>query len=95
MKQESSVDVSNTLSYGISNTLAVMPPVLRIVIRAGDSDDTDSYLFAKSFLIKETRAAGVKVFRDNIEVACRHIVITKPVSQGDCGAICSLAAHFV
>ena len=52
----------------------------RIVIRTGDGDDTDPDLFAKRFLIKETRPASVKVLSQNIETADRHIVITKPVS---------------
>src|SRR5213595_2654802 len=92
-EEEPGIDVGNALRYDLSDTIAVTPPMCRIIIRTGDGDDTDPGLFAKRFLIKETRPASVKILSQNIETADRHIVIAKPVSQRHCRTVSSLPIH--
>src|SRR4030095_7892522 len=78
VKKELGIDIGNTFANNLLNSLAVTPPMRRIVIRTGDSDDADCDSFAKRFLVKELRSASVKVLSQNIETVDRHIVITKP-----------------
>ena len=66
-----------------------------VVVWAGDSDDAYYGILAKRLLIKEARAAGVKVFGENVKTAHGDTLIPEPVAQGQCRTVCPLTAHYM
>ena len=82
-KEEPCVNVGDTLGKDVLHTLAITPPISRIVIRIRNRNDADGDIMAKSFLKKEASAPRVNILSHNVDTSHRHIVFAKPVPERD------------
>ena len=94
IKKELGIDVGDALAYDFADTIAVTPPLFRIIIRVGDCYDTYRHVPAECLLIEKARSPRVGALRHNVDSIHRRVV-TKPISQRDRRAVRSLPAIHV
>ena len=79
IKKEFGVDVGDALAYDFADTIAVTPPLFRIIIRVGDCYETYRHVPADCLLIEKARSPRVGALRHNVDSMHRRVV-TKPIS---------------
>src|SRR4029078_11834763 len=92
-KEEPCVNVGDTLGKDILYTLAVTPPMLRIVILIWNRNYADGDIITKSFLEEETSATRVNILRYTVATAHSQIVVAKQGPQRNRRTVCSVAVH--
>ena len=74
IKKEFGIDVGDALAYDFADTIAVTPPLFRILIRVGDCYDTYRHVPADCLLIEKARsprvAPSVKTLMLHTRVLC-------------------------
>ena len=79
IKKELGIDVGDALAYDFADTIAVTPPLFRIIIRVGDCYDTYRHVPADCLLIEKARSPRVGALRHNVDSIHRRVV-TKPIA---------------
>jgi hypothetical protein len=90
-KKEFGVDVGDALAYDFADTIAVTPPLFRIIIRVGNCYDTHRHVSAECLLIEKARSPGVGAFRQNVDTRHGRFVLAKPISERDRRTVGSLS----
>ena len=94
-KKELGVDVGNALACDFSDTIAVTPPLFRIVVRVGNCYYTHRHVSAECLLIEKARSRRVGALRQNVDIVHRRVVLAKPISERDRRTVGSLPAIHV
>src|SRR4029077_1553806 len=92
-EQQPGIQISSELTDYILKTLAVVPPSVRGIIHVRHANDPNLNVLSERFLEKQTSAARVYIFGNNIDARHSHIVVEKPVPQCNGRPICSVAVH--
>ena len=77
--KEVGIDIGDALAYDFADTIAVTPPLFRIIIQVGDCYDSYRHVPADCLLIEKARSPRVGALRQNVDTSHGRFVLAKPL----------------
>lgn len=94
-KEQFDVNIGDSLAHNVTETFAITPPAVRLIIRAGNGNHPDFNFASKNFLVKQARSSGVWTNRNHVQGFHGEVMILQPGLHRQRRAVSPVAARLL